>query len=186
MKIILFLALAANEVTPAGEDHSSGGLPQLDLSNWPSQLFWLAIFFGALYWLMASYFLPRIGAMIEERRDRIADDLDQAAESKQQAEGAEKAYAKALADATAKAQAIAAETRARLAGEIAEMSAEAEAKADEALAAAEARIAAMKTDASKKVREAAAETARAVVAALIDETPTAEAVAAAMARQTHA
>jgi len=184
--IILALSSAVDAASPAQGEAASGGLPQLDLSNWPSQLFWLAVFFGGLYFLMASYFLPRIGATIEERRDRIADDLDQAAESKSRAEDAEKSYAKALADATAKAQALAAETRAKLAGEIAEMSAEASIKADEAFAEAEARIASMKADASKKVREAAVETARAVVAALIDETPTTEAAAAAMARQANA
>ena len=47
-------------------------MPQLDISAWPSQLFWLALTFGALYWLMATYFLPRLGATLEERRDRIA------------------------------------------------------------------------------------------------------------------
>lgn len=178
--MFLSVAIAAVATIDEHSEGGSAGLPQFDPSSWPSQLFWLALLFGVLYWLMSTYFLPRIGATIEERRDRIADDLDQAAESKQQAEDAEKAYAKALADATAKAQAIAADTRAKLAEEIAELSAEADAKANATLAEAEARIAAMKADASKKVREAAMETARAVVAALIDETPTSEAVAAAM------
>jgi F-type H+-transporting ATPase subunit b len=173
-------SLAAGPVAKAHAESEGAGLPQFDPSSWPSQLFWLFVFFGGLYLLMAKYFLPRIGATIEERRDRIADDLDKASELKKDADAAEKAYAKALADATAKAQAIAAETRAKLAGEIAEMSAEADAKAAQAVAAAEARIAAMKTDASKKVREAAIETARAVVAILIDETPTTEAATAAL------
>jgi F-type H+-transporting ATPase subunit b len=176
------LATAAAEIAPAAVEGetSSGGLPQLNERYWPSQLFWLAVFFGGLYLLMANYFLPRIGATIEERRDRVADDLDQAAEFKSKAENAEAAYKQALADATAKAQAIAADTRARIGAEIAAQSAEADRKAAEGVAEAEARIQAMKADASRKVREAAIETTRAIVAALIDETPTAEAVAAAM------
>lgn len=178
-----FLAIAAAAVEAAADlrgEAEASGLPQFDPSSWPSQLFWLAFFFGALYWLMAGYFLPRIGGTIEERRDRIADDLDQAAEFRQRAEDAEKTYNQGLADATAKAQAIAAETREALSEETAELAAEAGEKSAASLAEAEARIAAMKTDASKKVREAAIETTRAVIAALIDETPTAEAVAAAM------
>lgn len=178
-----FLAITLAATGLAAEAHGeaeAAGLPQFDPSSWPSQLFWLAIFFGVLYWLMAGYFLPRIGGTIEERGDRIADDLDQAAEFRQQAEEAEKAYNQALADATAKAQAIAAETREALSVEIAEIAAEANASSAENLAKAEAQIAAMKTEASKKVREAAIETTRAVIAALIGETPTAETVADAM------
>ena len=87
---------------------ASAGLPQLDPTWWPSQLFWLAITFGVLYWLMAGKFLPAIGGAIEERRDRIADDLDQASDFKREAEEAEDAYNQSLADAKAKAQAIAA------------------------------------------------------------------------------
>ncbi|MFQ5562613.1 MAG: F0F1 ATP synthase subunit B' [Parvularculaceae bacterium] len=178
------LALAADAVQLAAQSHgeaSSSGLPQLNPAWWPSQIFWLAVTFGALYWLMSSYFLPRIGGMIEERRDRIADDLDQAAEFKQQAEEAQNAYEKALADARAKAQAIAADTRAGVDAEIAAMQAEMEKTLAADVAAAEERIVTMKADAAETVREAAVETARAIVETLIDEAPTSEAVTAAVA-----
>lgn len=175
----IFLMLAATPST-AHNASESAGLPQMDASTFPSQLFWLAITFGLLYWIISSFVLPRIGGAIEERRDRIADDLDQAAEFRQHAEEAETAYNEALTDATTKARAIAADTRETLKGEIAEMSTEADRESADALAKAEERIAAMKADASEKVREAAVELSRAIVAALIDETPTAEAAEAAM------
>lgn len=171
------LLTAAEEAAAHGETAASG-LPQFDPSSWPSQLFWLALFFGALYAVMSGYFLPRIGRTIEERRDRIASDLDKAAEERAKAEAAEKAYNQALADATARAQGIAADTRAKLNAEIAELSAAADREAAEGLAKSEARIVAMKQDASKKVREAAVDTSLAIVAALIDETPTRDAAAA--------
>lgn len=182
---MFFLAAAAAAVQAGAKTAAEGhavGLPQFDPSSFPSQIFWLAVFFGGLYWLMDGYFLPRIGATIEERRDRIADDLDQAAEFRQQAEDAEKAYNQALADASARAQAIAAETRENVSAEIAELADEAAETSAANLAEAEARIAAMKADASQKVREAAIETTRSVIAALIDETPTRETVEAAMPR----
>jgi len=174
--------LAAAEEAAAHGEAASAGLPQFDPSSWPSQLFWLALFFGALYVAMSGYFLPRIGRTIEERRDRIANDLDKAAEQRSKAEAAESAYHQALADATAKAQGIAADTRAKLSAEIADLSAAADREAAEGIAKAEARIAAMKQDASKKVREAAVDTSVAVVAALIGETPTRDAAAAASQR----
>ena len=170
------IATAAAGVAEAHEEAASAGLPQLDPSSWPSQLFWLALTFGVLYWLMAGKFLPSLGGAIEERRDRLADDLDQASEFKRQAEDAEAAYNKALADARAKAQSIAADTRSEMDEEIAGLQAETETALEQQLSAAEARIAAMKSDAAAKVREAASDTTRAVVEALIDEAPTDEAV----------
>ena len=176
------LAIASMAAETAADAHggSSGGLPQLDPTWWPSQLFWFALTFGGLYWLMAGKFLPAIGAAIEERRNRVADDLDQASEFKTQAEAAEAAYEQALADAKAKAQGIAAETRAEMDTEIARLQAATDADLEKLLAAAEERIATMKADAAVKVREAAADTTKAIVEALIDETPTPDAVSAAI------
>jgi len=183
MMIINAIAAAAATTAEKAEDASSGGLPQFDASTFYGQLFWLAITFSFLYWIMSSFILPRLGGIIEERRDRIADDLDQASEFKRQAEEAENAYNQALANAKAKAQGIASETRSELDGEIAEMSKDADNKAAAALEAAEARIVTMKTQATAKVREAATETTKAIVEALIDEHPTDDAIAAAMPAQ---
>lgn len=180
--------LLAETVEGGAAEASSGGLPQLDMSTYPSQIFWLAVTFGFLYLVMSRVVLPRLGGAIEERRDRIADDLDQAAEFRRKSEEAEAAYNAALADARARSQAIAGENRAAIEAEIADLQAEADADAAKLIAAAEARIAAMKANATSKVREAAQDTAKAIVAALIDETPTDEAAAAAVAAvaSTHA
>lgn len=176
--MFLFVAMMAAETAEVGE---AAGLPQLDSSSWASQLFWLAVTFTLLYWLMSSYFLPRIGSTLEERRDRIADDLDRAAESRRMAEEAEATYNRALADARAKAQAIAAETREEVGAKVDAMRKEAEIGLRAKTDAAEQRITAMKTTAKEKVREAAADTTRAIVEALILETPTDSIVGAAVA-----
>lgn len=181
MSVFAFVMSAVSAAEEAHAEAGSAGLPQLDPTWWPSQLFWLAITFGILYWLMHARFLPALGGAIEERRDRIADDLDQASEFKRQAEDAEEAYKSALADAKAKAQGIAAEKRAEVDKEIADLQAETAAALDKQLAGAEARIADMKRQAAEKVGDAAAETARAVVEALIDEAPTEETAARAVA-----
>lgn len=170
----MLVAAAAEPADPV--EVESSGLPQLDPTWFPSQIFWLAVTFGVLYWLMSTRILPALGGAIEERRDRIADDLDQASEFRRQAEDAEAAYNRALADARAKAQAIAADTRAEVDADIATMQGETDAALEGELEAAEARIAEMKAEASTKVREAASETARAIVEALIDEAPTKDAV----------
>lgn len=138
MSIHAFATMAAAAVADTHGETSSAGLPQLDPTWWPSQLFWLALTFGVLYWLMAGKFLPAIGSGIETRRNRVADDLDHAAEFKKQAENAEAAYGKALFDARAKAQAIAAETRTDVDNEIAALQAKTDASVADQIAKAEA------------------------------------------------
>ncbi len=160
----------------------SGSLPQQDLSTFPGQIFWLLVTFGIMYLIMSRVFLPKLSGMIEERRDRIADDYDQAAELKRQAEEAEVAYNQSLADAKAKASSIAAETRADLDKEIATMSAKNDEQLASQVASAETRINDMKNAAAAKVQEAAVDTTRALVEALIDEMPTAEATKAAISQ----
>lgn len=182
MSLLMMLVSAAAEPATAAHEaaESTGGMPQLDPTSYPSQIFWLIVTFGCLYAIMSTLVLPRLGGTIEERRDRIADDFDQAADFKRQAEEAEAAYEAGLADAKAKARAIAAETRDKLNEELAELQHEADERVAADVEAAEARIAAMKSDAAAKVREAATDTTRALVEALIDETPTPEAVASAL------
>lgn len=174
---LFILAAETAEVAAKG-----GSLPQMDVSTFPSQIFWLAVTFGALYLIMSRMVLPRLGAAIEERRDRIADDLDRAAESKRMAEEAEAAYNRSLADARARSQAIAAETRDEVNTEIATLQKDAEQSLAARAAAAEAKISAMKAAAAAKVREAAADTTRAIVETLIQETPSEAAVEAALSK----
>jgi F-type H+-transporting ATPase subunit b len=78
-------------------------MPQLEIADFAPQLIWLTITFVTLYLVMARIALPRIGAVIEERRDRIADDLDQAEQLKQKTEKAIAAYEQALAQSRAEA-----------------------------------------------------------------------------------
>ncbi|NNU17594.1 F0F1 ATP synthase subunit B' [Parvularcula sp. ZS-1/3] len=174
--LLVGTALAA---APA-EGEAEGGLPQLNTETYASQVFWLLIAFLVLYLLMSRIFLPRLGGMIEERRQRVADDFDKAAEFKRQAEEAEAEYKRALSDAKARASKIAQETRDEIDAEIRAMQADTDQKLEAEIAAAEARIEETSAQAASAVREAARETTRAVVMALIDEQPSDDAVDAAL------
>jgi len=169
--------------TDGAEAAGSGGLPQLDFSTWPSQIFWLAVSLFVLYRLMTGVALPRISGTLEERADAIADDLDRAEEFRRKAVEAEQAYDRALAEARARAQAIAAETRAEIQKEVdAEM-----AKADAEIAAraseSERRIAEIRAGAMASVEEVANETAIAVVEAVLPEAADTASVKAAVAAE---
>src|SRR5690606_21466156 len=51
--------------------HGEASFPPFDSSTFPSQLLWLAITFGLFYLFLKKVVLPRIGGILEVRRDRI-------------------------------------------------------------------------------------------------------------------
>ena len=84
----------------------SGGLPQLDFSTWPTQIFWLVVSFGLAYILMWRVALPRIGSVLEERHNRIQGDLKRAKAASENAEQARQAFEVMLAESREKASAV--------------------------------------------------------------------------------
>lgn len=167
----------AHSEAPAG--HSS--FPPFQSQHFPSQLLWLTLSFALLYVLMSRVALPRIGAILEDRRKRIADDLKAAQGFKEQSDAASAAYDKALAEARARAQSIANATRERHAAEAGARQRRLEAELHERLAAAERTIAATRSAAMANVRGIAAGTAAAIVERLIGQAPGEQQVAAALA-----
>jgi F-type H+-transporting ATPase subunit b len=161
-----------------GQKHA---FPPFESQYFPSQLFWLALSFILLYVLMSRIALPRIGSIFAERAKRISDDLATANRFKEQSEAANAAYQKSLAEARARAQAIAAETREQHAAQAAATNKKLEAQLNEKLAAAEQSIAATRNTAMGNVGSIAAETAAAIVERLIGTAPAAGDVTAAVA-----
>jgi F-type H+-transporting ATPase subunit b len=152
-----------------GHDSGSGhaSFPPFETSTFPSQLFWLAIAFGALYFYMSKRFLPAVGGVIEARRARIAKDLDDATTMQQKADAAAAAHEKQLADARAKAQALAKATRDQLAAEAEARRKSIEDELATKLAASEAQIAATRSQAMTNVAAIAKDTTGAIVERLI-------------------
>jgi F-type H+-transporting ATPase subunit b len=145
--------------------------PPFQRENFASQLVWLSISFVLLYVLMAKIALPRVGGILAARQKHIADDLAAANDFKAKSEAANAAYEKKLADARARAQAIAAETREKQAAEAEATNKRLEAELHQRLAAAEQSIAATRTAAMGHVDAIAVDTASAIVARLIGTTP---------------
>jgi len=169
-------AFAASGPEAGGEhgnvvDAHAVHFPPFDATTFPSQLLWLALSFGLLYFLMGRIALPRIGRILEERHDRIFDDLEEANKHKAESEAAQVAYEKALNEARSKANAIAGETRNRLNAESEANRKTLEAELAAKLAAAETRIANTKSEALTHVRGIALDTTTAIVSTLTGTTP---------------
>ena len=156
---LVTLAIIAPEDTHGGGHEASGAFPPFDPTYFASQIFWLVLSFAALYFLMSRWILPRLGGIIEARRDRIADDLDAAQQLSADADETRAAYEKALADARARAHNLAAEAKAEIdqeiAAETAEVDAEIAAKSEEA----EKALSQAREKALSEVRNIAASTA---------------------------
>ena len=89
--------LAPSTVMAAGGE--SQGLPQLDISTWPSQVFWLVVVFAIGYVFISRMVTPKIGSVLEERRDRLEDDLGRAREASAEASQVRADYEAALESA---------------------------------------------------------------------------------------
>ncbi|HSG95247.1 MAG TPA: F0F1 ATP synthase subunit B [Afifellaceae bacterium] len=158
--------VATTEV-PGGEAH--GAFPPFDPDTFGSQLFWLAVTFGVLYYLMAKVALPRIGTIIEERNDRIANDLAEAEKLKRETDEAIATYEQALAEARQNAHGIAHAARDKAKAKIDAGRDRIEADLGEKIKAAEAEIATASAGALADLETIARDAAEALVQELIGE-----------------
>jgi len=78
---------------------AEAGMPQLDPKYWASQAFWLIIVFSALYISIAKFYLPKIKNNLDDRENKIKDDLDDANKFKELSELKLKEYEKILESA---------------------------------------------------------------------------------------
>jgi len=159
---------------------AASGLPQLDISTWTSQIFWLVLTFAVLYFALSRFILPNLRDTIGNRTDRIADDLDSASRMKLEAEEAEKAYEQSLRDARAKASNVAESTRQSLDAEIQTELDAADAEADRESQLAETRIREIKQAALSNIDAVASDVAGALITKLTGKTVTDAALKAAV------
>jgi len=157
---------AAHAADAAHGGGEAVGMPQLDFSTFPNQIFWLVVTLVVIYFVLSRIALPRIGAVLAERQGTISNDIAAAEELKLRAQDAERAYQKALADARAEAQRIVAETKADIKADLDAAIQKADAEIAARSAEAEKQIAEIRANAMESVTEVAKATAVDVVAAL--------------------
>ena len=153
---------------PMSAQAAGAGLPQLDTSTWPSQLFWLVVLFTAGYILMAKFVTPRIGSVLEERRAKLDEDLGKARNA---SEDAARIRAEYEADLDS-ARTAAAETAKQAAAEATKQAQVSEIKIAkklaEKVAKAEAKLATARSEGIANLNNVAAEAAMVAVAKLAD------------------
>ncbi|MDR6264005.1 F0F1 ATP synthase subunit B' [Roseobacter sp. N2S] len=169
----------ATETHAAASEHAQG-MPQLDFSTFPNQIFWLLVTLVVIYFVMSRVALPRIASVLAERHGAIQSDLDKAEQMKAKAVEAEAAYNKALVDARAEAQSIVDAARAEIQKEVDVAMAKADAEIAVKAAESETEIKAIRDSALSAIEEVANDTAVEIVNAVMPAAADAKAVKAAV------
>ena len=97
---------------------AEAGMPQLDPKYWASQAFWLILVFTLLYLAISKLFIPKIKSNLEDRENKIRDDIDEANNLKDLSEKKQKEYNLVIENAKKEVQKILNENKSKLNTEI--------------------------------------------------------------------
>ena len=75
------------------------GMPQLNPEFWLSQIFWLIIFFGFLYFLIHKFFSPKLFTLMDQRADFLKSLINETVNNKNQIQKLDDEYNKIINEA---------------------------------------------------------------------------------------
>jgi F-type H+-transporting ATPase subunit b len=125
-----------------------------------SQLFWLALVLGFIYFVIGRGMVPKIQATVDQRDRKIADDLAAAERAKVEADASEEAFRLRMDESRAEAMKTTAAAKAEGAKATERTLAKADASVQAKLAKAEEKIRASRSDALANIESVAAELAQ--------------------------
>ena len=128
-----------------------------------SQLFWLLVFFGGIFLIVGLGMVPKIQSTVDARDNRIAADLQEAANARDAADRLEEQYREQMDRSRAQGASLAAEAKAAGARSTEARVAEADRAAQLRLDEASVRIADARTAAMAEIESVSAEAAAAMV-----------------------
>ena len=152
----------ASETTATVSEHAVG-MPQLDISTFSNQIFWLVITLVIIYFVLSKIALPRIASVLSDRQMTISNDIARAEDLKQSAVDAENAYNLTLSEARLEAQTIIDETKVEIKQELLEATEKADVEISKRAAESEKAILEIRKGALKAVEEVANDTAQAIL-----------------------
>jgi len=91
----------AHAATDSHAGEHKKGLPQFDPSTYTSQIFWLTLTFVVMYAAFAGSIIPKIGTVIDTRKDFVQGNLELAEKLQKEAENARVQYESLLVNARA-------------------------------------------------------------------------------------
>jgi F-type H+-transporting ATPase subunit b len=134
--------------------------------TYASQIFWMLVFFGIVFFVIGKGMVPKVMATVEARDSQIAADLAAAEAARTQADAEEEAWRVQSNAQRSEAQALIAAAKAKAAAATEKSLAKAQEKIDAQLAEAEARIGAAKDKGLGEVAGIASDAASQIVSRL--------------------
>ena len=113
MKIV-FVILGASLAININLFAAEAGMPQLDPKYWASQAFWLILVFTLLYLAISKLFIPKIKGNLEDRENKIRNDIDEANSLKELSEKKQKEYNLVIENAKKEVQKILSENKKKI------------------------------------------------------------------------
>ena len=132
--------------------------------TYASQIFWMLLFFGFVFFVVGRGMVPRVMATVEARGSQIAADLSAAEAARKAADEQEEAWRVAANQQRAQAQAIIAKAKGEAAKKTETRLAKANVAIDARLAEAEGKISAARNAALAEIEGVAADAASAIAA----------------------
>ena len=134
--------------------------------TYASQIFWLLLIFGAVFFVVGKGMVPKVMDTVQLRDRQIGDDLAAAQAARNDADEREEAWRKRENANRADAQAVVAEAKAKAAADTEAKVSAAQAGVDARIEEAEGRIAQARAEAAAEIEDVAAEATQDIVARL--------------------
>ena len=162
-KLIFFSFFSFKKVYAA----ESGGMPQLNPEFWISQIFWLTLTFGILYFVLSKLILPKISSNLESRKSQISDNIEAADKQRDESDTKLKEYEEIISKSKNEAKNIYNQSREKALKDINTKRDILDKQIDEEIKKAEDEINQLRKDAPPKINKIAIETASELTKKLI-------------------
>ena len=117
LKKIIFLYLCFFLVISV-QAAEKGGMPQLNPEFWISQIFWLVLTFGILFFILSKFVLPNISENLENRKSQILSNIEEAENQRNNSEKKLKEYEEIIVNSRNQAKIIINEAKAKILNDI--------------------------------------------------------------------
>ena len=153
------------------EGQKSAGLPQMDISTFPSQLFWLIITFTALYLFMWKFVIPRLSTTIEERKDKISNDINDAENLNSEASKILENYDDKINSASLESNEIVSSSKATMNEYLDKLKKDNEIKINAMITESEKKIHQQKQQSEQEIKKATIETIKSIISKYVESVP---------------
>ena len=166
-KIIFYNLLFLSALLNNSNSAESGGMPQLNPEFWISQIFWLIITFGFLFFILSKIILPKVSNNLENRKTQIKENIEIAEKQRLESDNKIKEFEKIILDTKLEAKNYFNKAREKIINDLDKKKLKLETEINSEIQLAEKEIIDLKNNSSKKINSIAVQTCEDIIMKLI-------------------